>query len=216
MSLIRGLTTPEVILFDWDNTLVDSFDSIFATMNDTLVTFGQLPWTREEARERIQHSGKDALPLLFGDRWQEAASHFYNFYDKNHLNHLTSFPGVSGLLELAQQKGIKCGIVSNKRREIIDREIEHLGIANFFGTIVGSGDAAKDKPAPDPALLALDQLSHSPGTHVWFVGDAPVDWECANTSGCTAVAVGDFPIKGISIHLSVANCPELQKILEEI
>ncbi|MEI6986480.1 MAG: hypothetical protein WCK65_10140 [Rhodospirillaceae bacterium] len=40
-------TLPLAIIFDWDNTLVDSWECLHASINVTLVAMGQRPWTNE-------------------------------------------------------------------------------------------------------------------------------------------------------------------------
>ena len=45
---------PQAIIFDWDNTLIDSWYAILDAQNHTLTAFGLEPWTLEETRERVQ------------------------------------------------------------------------------------------------------------------------------------------------------------------
>ena len=59
----------------------------------------------------------------------------------------------------------------------------------FAGQIVGAFDAPRDKPSVEPVGMALSGSGIEPGTHVWFVGDADIDLECARSSGCIPVLV---------------------------
>lgn len=59
------LTRPKAILFDWDNTLVDSWAAIQDAQNHTLTAFGLEPWTLEETRQRVRGSMRDTYPQLF-------------------------------------------------------------------------------------------------------------------------------------------------------
>ena len=63
---------PRAVIFDWDNTLIDSWAVIEASVNVTLEAMGHQPWTPEEIRDRVRHSLRNAFPPLFGD--QPAAS----------------------------------------------------------------------------------------------------------------------------------------------
>ena len=45
---------PRAILFDWDNTLVESWGVIHEAMNLTLDAMGHVPWTREETETRVR------------------------------------------------------------------------------------------------------------------------------------------------------------------
>ena len=72
MTLPVGLTRPRAILFDWDNTLVNTWQTIVECYHDTFTALGHTPWTASEVRERAHGSLRDVFPTLFGDRAQEA------------------------------------------------------------------------------------------------------------------------------------------------
>ncbi|MEK9930797.1 MAG: HAD hydrolase-like protein, partial [Rhodospirillaceae bacterium] len=67
---------PRAILFDWDNTLVDTWGVIHDSMNVTLKHMGQNQWTIEETRKNVRKALREAFPELFGDRWEEARDVF--------------------------------------------------------------------------------------------------------------------------------------------
>jgi len=46
------LKRPRAILFDWDNTLVDTWPTIVECYRDTFSALGRTPWTDEEVRTR--------------------------------------------------------------------------------------------------------------------------------------------------------------------
>ena len=60
---------PRAILFDWDNTLVESWGVIHEAMNLTLAAMGHPRWTREDTEARVRASLRDSFPLLFGERY---------------------------------------------------------------------------------------------------------------------------------------------------
>ena len=45
---------PRAILFDWDNTLVESWGVIHEALNLTLAAMGHAHWTREETEKRVR------------------------------------------------------------------------------------------------------------------------------------------------------------------
>jgi phosphoglycolate phosphatase len=67
---------PDVIVWDWDNTLVDGWTGIAAALNVVLAEFGMPPWTVAEARERVRGSVRDVFPVMFGDAWRHARALF--------------------------------------------------------------------------------------------------------------------------------------------
>ncbi|MDH5750609.1 MAG: HAD family hydrolase [Rhodospirillales bacterium] len=205
---------PQAIIFDWDNTLIDSWQVIHQTLNATFDDFGLPSWTMEETKNKVRHSLRDSFPALFGDRWEEAGATYYKYFSEIHLKELHPLPGAGEMLEALNRAGIFMGVVSNKKGDFLRKEASYLGWDHLFGRLIGATDAKRDKPSPDPVFLALDGSGHSPGSGVWFAGDAGIDLECAVNSGCVPVLIrekapekaefDDFPP---SLHFE--SCQEL-------
>ena len=210
---------PRAVLFDWDNTLVDNWACILDALNATLEAMGHAPWTFEESRERVFRSAREGFPDLFGPRWREARTLFYDHFTARHLETLKPLPGAAALLEGLARAGIYAGVVSNKRGDLLRREAAHLGWLPFFGRIVGADDAKADKPDVAPVELALAGSGVARGPSVWFVGDNAVDVRCARNAGCVAVLVGasaDSASADDRPDLHVANCDALAKLVGEL
>lgn len=183
------MAPPSAILWDWDNTLVDAWAGVQAGMNAALRGFGLPEWSLDEVRARARLSLRDAFPSIFGTDWQRARDLFYAEVHARHLELLAPLPGTAAALDAAAAWPL--GVVSNKQGPILRAEAAHLGWAGRFGAVVGAGDAAADKPAAAPVLMALERLGIVPGPLVWFVGDTGVDMQAARAAGCTAVLLGD-------------------------
>jgi len=219
-----GIQRPSAVLFDWDNTLVDSWAVIHAALNETFGAMDHPSWTRAETEARVRGSLRDTFPGMFGDRWQDAEKIFYDAFGRMHIEQLTPLPGAAELLRELSDAGLYLGVVSNKRGSFLRLEAEHLGWQAHFRCLAGAGDCARDKPHRDHVDHALGLGTESPGPaagrDVWFVGDADVDMLCAKNAGCHAVlvrpsapAAGEFDaatpdlyfrdLSGISTHWRV-------------
>jgi phosphoglycolate phosphatase len=207
---------PTAVLFDWDNTLVDTWKTIFDAVNHTLVAFGKEPWTESVALTNIQHSGREAFPKLFGDKAEEAQKFLYKIIEEDTLQGLNPMPEAEPLLKILKQKGIPLGVVSNKTSAFLRREVTHLEWDGYFGVLVGAGDTPRDKPAADPILLALERLNVPVSSEVWMIGDAPVDWDCAIAAGCQPVAIGSRFEPPSAALISIENCGALKKIFAQM
>jgi phosphoglycolate phosphatase len=185
-----GIRRPRAILFDWDNTLVDSWATIHEALNFLMRATDKPEWSLAETRERVRLSLREAFPRIFGARWEEARTIYLDRFRAIHLERLNPLPGREAMLRGLAREGIYLGVVSNKTGELLRREVAHLGWSDFFGSIVGAGDAPVDKPARDPVHLALAPSGVPAGEEVWFVGDTAIDMECAENSGCIAVLLG--------------------------
>ena len=184
-----ALPPPRAIIFDWDNTLVDTWPNIVHTMNVTLVAMGQAPWTAAEAKQRIARSLRESFPELFGDRWEQARDVFYAELERAHLDMLAPLPGSAETLAHFAAQGVPMAVVSNKTSVYLHREVAHLGWGKYFGAVFGAGDMPHDKPAPDAVFRFLERAGLAPGNDIWFVGDSPVDVEAAHAAGCAPVFV---------------------------
>lgn len=191
--MIRSLPRPRAVLFDWDNTLVDSWATIADALNTTLQTFGHAPWTMAEVKTRVRKSMRDSFPALFGARWEEAARVFYRRFDAIHVAKLAPVPGAAEALAELAAAGFYLAVVSNKKGEYLRREAAHLGWSRHFGRLVGALDARRDKPALEPVLLALEGSGVAPGADVWIAGDADIDLECAQNAACVPILVREYP-----------------------
>jgi phosphoglycolate phosphatase len=184
------LPPPRAILFDWDNTLVDAWGTIPLALNAALTAMGQSAWTMEETRVRVRASLRASFPRMFGDRWPEARDIFYATYRAKHLEAVRPLPEAEFVTSRLAGQGLYLGVVSNKTGPLLRAEAAKLGWDRHFARMVGAGDAKIDKPAPDPVYLATQELHITDYNHVWFIGDAAIDVECARHAGCIAILVG--------------------------
>jgi phosphoglycolate phosphatase len=212
------LRRPRAILFDWDNTLVDSWATIHEALNFLMRAMGKPEWSLAETRARVRLSLRDAFPLHFGERWEEARGIYLGRFRDIHLERLTALPGRERMLRALAEQQVFLGVVSNKTGELLRREVAQLGWSGYFGSIVGAGDAPADKPAAEPVHLALAPSGVPAGAEVWFVGDTAIDMECARNSGCVAVLLGDAAVPDefarFAPHLSFADEAGLFRALE--
>lgn len=184
------LPKPRALLFDWDNTLVNTWPIIHNALHETFVAMGMEPWPIETTMSRVRKSMRDSFPEIFGPEWEKAGETYQRSYRSNHLNMLEALPGAEGVLQWAKERGLPSVIVSNKKGLNLRQEVAHLGWNYLFDGIVGSDDAARDKPHPDPVHLALETLKFPPSSAVWFIGDSDIDLHCAANTGCTPILFG--------------------------
>jgi phosphoglycolate phosphatase len=214
----RNIPRPEAILFDWDNTLVDSWATIHEALNFLMAAMDKPLWTINETRERVRLSLREAFPRIFAERWQEARDIYLDRFRAIHLERLTVLPGRAELLQRLAEEEIFLGVVSNKTGSLLRREADHLGWSALFRSVIGAGDAPIDKPDPAPVRLALSQSGIAPGEAVWFVGDTGIDMECARNSGCIPVLLGEGvseeELGGYPPRLSFSDCPALFRLIQ--
>lgn len=214
------VSAPRILLFDWHGTLVDTNDAMYQAMDDMLSNMGQLGLENHLVDTakckgdgdrrlveyiRVHHrlhpkivsdrraSRTDLLEVLFGSHEQakDTANRAYNACYRNHYGQVKPFePGIRSLLSELRKLGIKLGILTNRSREFLDKELETIEqgtwAALFDGTVSG-GDTSHLKPSPAPVYRALKDFEAAPGSDIWYVGDSVSDTISAKTAGITNV-----------------------------
>ena len=212
---------PKALIFDWDNTLVDTWPVIHAALFETFTAMGHTPWTLEETKTQVRRSMRESFPDLFGGRWMEARDVFYGAYERLHIDRLVACEGAGEALSDLNDAGFYLAAISNKKGGILRTEALHLGWDGYFGQMIGAGDAARDKPAPDSVALALAGSGVAAGDRVWMIGDAGVDMEIAHATGLVPVLVrGGVPAEGefdaFPPSLHVADCRALLNMVNKL
>lgn len=206
---------PRAIIFDWDNTLVDTGPIIAEALNETRRAFGLPEWTVEEVRLQSANSLRDSFPKVFGEDWKKAREIFYAHVEKVHLLRLTALPDSGDLLKWLHEEGVPLFVVSTKRGDLLRKEIEHIGWKEYFAGVTGSLDAPKDKPEREAVSFALSQGGLAlDDSAIWFVGDNELDVKTARNSGCTPVLIDGKNIgKGLGVEMLFSTLAALHKML---
>lgn len=167
----------KLILWDWDNTLVDTFGAIFAAQNDARVYFGMQKWTLEESKKAMNMSGRNLIKDIFGeDKAVEARQYFLSRYAM-HAAEIQLKPGAVDILKYAHQKGFVNVLASNKAGPILRNEAETLGVTGYFDRLIGAEDTQNDKPSKQFTDAAIAGYSFD---ELISIGDGKSDIKMAH------------------------------------
>lgn len=207
------LTKPKAVLFDWDNTLADTWPVIHAALCEALVAMGHEPWDIARTKTSVHRSMRDYFPELFGEGWEKAGLIYQQSYRRIRTEKLEALPQAGDLLSLLlRDKDIYVAVVSNKIGTSLREEIIHLAWEPYFAKAVGAGDAAEDKPSIAPVYMALEGSGIVPGKDIWFIGDSLSDMQCAHNAGCVAIFYGD----GDPTSAQYADCPPARHVRDHL
>lgn len=187
MTLIH----PKIAIFDWDNTLVDSWHKLHAVMEHVMEEMQMRKWSMIEVQNTMHKSSRDFFPTVFGDDWEKAKELFYTKYKNDFADVVDPLEGSEETLKMLQENGTKICILSNKTGTILRTEVESIGWNKYFNIVLGAYDLEEDKPSIVPVNKILSDLGGHTGHHNWFIGDTIVDMECAHKSGCYPVLFGN-------------------------
>ena len=209
---------PSVILFDWDKTLADNWGLIIEAVNHTFSYFGMPTWSSEEAEEKISLSARELFPTLFFDNTEKALEVFYDFFETNHLEYVKPTVGSQELLDFCFVNNFVMGVVSNKKSNLLKKEITRLGYERYFDVIVGAGDAVADKPSAEPIKFALQKISMMRGVtvnceDVLYIGDSKTDQQTSKNFGCVCYIVGEDNKADETLYEKTVYFSSLSKII---
>ncbi|HBR69556.1 MAG TPA: HAD family hydrolase [Rhodospirillaceae bacterium] len=209
-----SLALPKAVFFDWDGTLADSFLFLRGAHSHVRNALGLSDLTAEQFDGYFGMPREVLYREIYGDEMELAKQIFEAYVRENHTQ-LEPLPGAGELLTAVAGHGITMGAVSNKKGDFIRDEIAHFGWQGHFASVVGAGEAARDKPAPDPLLLAIERASLKlPLADIWYVGDTETDLRCSQEAGCVSVFIQHKEsdkalIEAYKPALVVRNCHEL-------
>lgn len=166
-----------LILWDWDNTLIDTFEAIYAAQNDTRVHYGMPKWTREESKNAMNTSGRNLIRDVFGaDKAVEARAYFLACYER-HAAEIQLKEGALDILAFTKAKGFINVLASNKAGSILRNEAQTLGVFTYFARVIGAEDTHSDKPSKDFTDAAIDGFMFD---NIISIGDGKADIQMAH------------------------------------
>lgn len=191
---MKTLTKPQVIIFDWDNTLAENRDVVVGSMNKILAKYGKEEWEVAKKKYRDPNKSlKENFPNFFGNDAEQAYSDYMNAYLELYNDLLQPLPFSQELLRKLNIEfpEIKLIIVSNKERSLLLLEIEALYKDIEFFKIMANGDSEKNKPDASPVFKSLEGsgIDVNP-LNVWIVGDSKQDIDCAYNANCQPILLG--------------------------
>ncbi|GAB4507806.1 MAG: HAD-IA family hydrolase [Sulfuricaulis sp.] len=181
----------ELIIFDWDGTLMDSVAKIVRCFTAALDDVG-VPRPGEDATRHVIGLGlAEAVATLLPQTDAETRARVVERY-REHFLHLDQtdmplFPGVRVGLESLVAQGYLLAIATGKARRGLDRVLSDTGTAHLF-CATRCADEAFSKPHPRMLEDILEQTGMEAGKAL-MVGDTTYDMLMARHAGMDGLAV---------------------------
>jgi phosphoglycolate phosphatase len=182
----------ELLVFDWDGTLMDSVGTIVECTRATLEEMGLPELPEAEIRATVGLSLAEAMRLLSGgDPDPQAAARIRDTYRRHwfatYHARAAPFAGVGALLAGLEAAGYLLAVATGKGRRGLDRDLDASGLAGRFHA-TRTADETRSKPHPQMVLDLLDELGAAP-RRTLVVGDSVWDLQMAAAAATPAVAV---------------------------
>lgn len=177
----------KAILFDFDGTLMNTNELIFASYGYAFRTVLGRDVTQKEIHDMY---GKPLYTSLavYGEYQDELYRVYREYNESNHDRLVKFFDGAAEGVKKLHENGYKLAVVTSKREVTLKRGIKLLGLESCFDVLITPADTDKHKPDPEPILLACKKLGVTADESV-MVGDSIFDLQCGRAAGTKLAAV---------------------------
>ena len=174
------------VLFDLDGTLVDTAPDLGYALNLQRIRHGLPPLADAVIRPQASHGARGLLGIGFdlhpdSPRFATMREEFLELYAANICRHSQPFPGILGLLDNLESRGLKWGVVTNKPACFTEPLMSILDLAERAACIVSGDTCPQPKPHPAPMLAAAELCGATPAQCL-YLGDAERDIEAARAA----------------------------------
>ena len=180
----------ELIVFDWDGTIMDSTALIASCIQAAFRDLGLPIPAQSQARYVIGMGFTDTLDHIapqLDEARRRALGERYRHHFLARESEAPLYPGIPELLADLKGRGRRLAIATGKARRGLERALDATGLRPWFEA-TRCADEGFAKPHPEMLLALLDFTGVAP-QRALMVGDTVHDLDLAANAGVDAVAV---------------------------
>ena len=181
----------QLIVFDWDGTLMDSEARIVACLRAAIAETG-LPHREDDALRNIIGLGlREALVTLYpqgsDQQHDDLVQHYrHHFLDSNDTPS-PLFEGADNLIRDLHAQGHFLAVATGKGRAGLDKVLEETELVEYFH-YTRCADETHSKPHPQMLLDIMDWLGMD-AANTLMIGDTEFDLQMARNAGVKSLGV---------------------------
>lgn len=186
------LISENIILWDWNGTLLNDAETCVSTMNKMLSKRSMEELNMDYYREIFNFPVIDYYTQIGFDfqkeNFEQLSIEFIDAYIIDLPNaHLV--PHAEKVIQYFALKGKKNIILSAMKKDMLINSVREKGVASYFHEILGIGDIY----AESKSHIALQYVSDNNLTpsDLVMIGDTIHDFEVAEEIGCRCILVAD-------------------------
>jgi phosphoglycolate phosphatase len=211
----------DLIVFDWDGTLMDSAACIASSLQAACGDLGYPVPTDRDARYVIGLGLNDAMAHVLPG---VAPAHYEPVVERYRHHFLardagtTLFAGVAELVRDLHERGHLLAVATGKTRRGLDRALEASGLAHYFDA-TRCADEGPSKPHPGMLQWLIAELKVEPARTL-MIGDTTHDMGMARAAGVPRLAIAHGAHDACDLAqyeplACVADCSELGEWLAQ-
>jgi phosphoglycolate phosphatase len=221
------MTSPRMIVFDLDGTLVDTAPDLISALNYVLDREGLPPVPLQSARTMIGAGARKLIERgleLEGrsmsiDDVSRLTKDFIDYYAAHIAEASRPFEGLEDALDDLQAAGCRFAVCTNKLEWLSKLLLDQLGLSKRFSAICGADTFGVAKP--DPAILR-ETVARAGGqmSQAIMVGDAGPDVGVARRAGIPVIGVEfgytDVPIAELKPDRLIGHMRDLPEAVNSL
>jgi phosphoglycolate phosphatase len=216
----------DIVAFDLDGTLLDSFRDLGAAVNHALQLGGFEPIPVESSKDLIGGGAKIMLARaverqggMDDDAFHALYKQMLTYYAAHNAVHSRPYPGAEECLDALAARGVRLALVTNKFEEFARQILTTLELAHRFDTIIGGDTMGKGRAKPEPDSL-IEARRRCGGGSFAFVGDSTYDVMAARAAQVPVVGARygycDKPPGELGADAEIDSLAELIPALEAL
>lgn len=193
----------DLIVFDWDGTLMDSTATIVTCIQAAARDLGLPIPNNQQAAYVIGldlHGAMQAVLPALDPKYYPRMVERYRYHYLSRDKGLTLFNGVREMLADLSQQGYFLAVATGKSRVGLNRALDAAGLVSLFDA-TRCADETFSKPHP----AMLQELTRELGQDMKrtvMIGDTTHDLQMASNAGAA----------GIAVHYGAHSVPELEAL----
>lgn len=219
------MSSPPLVVFDLDGTLVDTAPDLVGALNEILARDGIPPVPAASARKMIGAGARALLErglelegrAVDAGKLNRMVQDFVAYYGDNIAVHSKPFDGLIAALDTLSERGCRFAVCTNKLEWLSKRLLDQLDLSKRFDAICGADTFGVAKPDPTILRQTVARAGGDMASAI-MVGDAGPDVGVARRAGIPVIGVDygytEVPIRDLSPDIVISHLDELPGAVE--
>lgn len=214
------MSSPPLVVFDLDGTLVDTAPDLVGALNAILERNGIPSVPAASARKMIGAGARALLErglerdgrAVDADILARMTQDFIAYYADNIAVQSKPFDGLIAALDTLAERGCRFAVCTNKLEWLSKRLLDQLDLSKRFDAICGADTFGVSKPDPTILRQTVARAGGDMASTI-MVGDAGPDVGVARRAGVPVIGVDygytEVPIRDLSPDFVISHLDEL-------
>jgi len=180
----------QLIVFDWDGTLMDSTGHIVSCMQHAIHNLNLPPLENSAISHIIGLGLNEAAYALYPEMAPNVVEQLANEYRQVWLSHPHNTPlfdNAQHLIQSLNEKNLFLAVATGKSRQGLDKVLANTQLAPYFHA-TRCADECHSKPHPQMIEELMDYLGVLPKDTL-MIGDTEYDLKMAHNAGANSLAI---------------------------